>query len=130
MTDNRCPPWRNPRVVLVLSLVFLCGVLVGGLAMRQGMHRWIHNSGVGLSNGDKEMALARLTKELDLDADQQKRLEVILDDFVKYVQTLQAQMDEVRANGKDRILLILSEEQKKKFEKMLDGLDVRRNRDK
>ena len=126
MTSERCASWRNPRVLLVLFLVFLCGVLSGGLVMRLCIHGWMHTAGPGLSGDDKEIALQRLTKELDLNADQQERLEVILDDFVKYVQTLQAQMDEVRATGKDRILLILNQEQREKFKKMLGELHARR----
>jgi hypothetical protein len=51
---------------------------------------------------------------------------VILDDFVMYMQMLQAQMDEVRANGKERILRVLDEKQRDKFEKMLGGLQQAR----
>ena len=47
---------------------------------------------------------------------------LVLDDFMMYYHSLQAQMDEVRANGKARILLMLNERQKKKFEEMLDEL--------
>jgi hypothetical protein len=53
-------------------------------------------------------------------------METVLDDFVMYVQMLQAQMDDVRANGKARIMRVLDERQKKKFEKMLVGLQQAR----
>jgi hypothetical protein len=39
-----------------------------------------------------------------------------------YYQTLQGQMDEVRASGKDRIMRVLNDEQKKKFERMIADL--------
>ncbi len=63
--------------------------------------------------------MQRLTSELDLTPTQQAELETVLDDFVMYVQTLQAQMDDVRGSGKARIMRVLDEQQKKKFEKML-----------
>jgi DNA-binding MarR family transcriptional regulator len=69
--------------------------------------------------GGKQVSLQRLTSELDLTPKQQAELETVLDDFVMYVQTLQAQMDDVRASGKARILRVLDERQKQKFEKML-----------
>jgi hypothetical protein len=39
---------------------------------------------------------------------------------------LQAQMDEVRANGKYRVMRVLDEKQQKKFEKMLGVLQQAR----
>ena len=111
--------------IVTLALVFLCGLLAGGLTMRYGIHQWLHKKGTPLPGSDKEISLQRLTRELDLTPEQSRRLEVVLDDFVKYVQTLQAQMDDVRATGKERIMLILNDEQKGKFETMLNGLQAR-----
>ena len=125
MTRDPCAPWRNSRVMLTLALVFFCGVLTGGLTMRFAIHEWMHTPEPFWQEGGKEITLLRLTKELDLSPEQAQRMEMVLDDFVKYVQMLQAQMDDVRAIGKDRILLILNAEQKVKFEKMLGELQVR-----
>ena len=49
---------------------------------------------------------------------QSEQLETILDDFFTYYHTLQAQLDDVRSSGKQRILRILNDEQKKKFEQL------------
>ena len=57
---------------------------------------------------------------------QQAEMETVLDDFVMYVQMLQAQMDDVRANGKARVMRVLDERQKKKFEQMLGQLQQAR----
>jgi DNA-directed RNA polymerase sigma subunit (sigma70/sigma32) len=51
-------------------------------------------------------------KELDLTPVQVEQMETILDDFAKYYTT-------VLSDGKSRILQILNDDQKKKFEKML-----------
>jgi hypothetical protein len=126
MTDNNCPaPWRNPRVLLTLGLVFLCGLTAGGLVMRFSVHQAMHTPEPYWQEGGKEISLQRLSNELDLTPAQRQHLEMVLDDFMMYVQTLQSQMDEVRALGKDRILRILDDEQKGKFEEMLGELQAK-----
>lgn len=73
----------------------------------------------------KEISLNRFERELNLTAEQSREIKMILDDFVQYYHTLQSQMDEMRADGKLRILSVLNEEQKRKFEQMLSGLGSR-----
>ena len=125
MSWENCSSWRNPRVLLSLTLIFLCGVVGGAMVMRFAVHGIVDKGETGLPGGEKAIALERMTKELDLSTDQRRELETVLDDFVMYVQTLQAQMDEVRANGKQRILRILNDQQKQKFEKMLVDVQAR-----
>ena len=124
MTGPNCPAWKNPRLLLVLALIFLCGAIAGAIAMSTAFHHWPGSSKAAPSwrEGGKEIALQRFTKELDLSPSQTAELEMILDDFMKYYQMLQSQMDEVRATGKVRVLRILNDEQKRKFEKMLSEL--------
>jgi hypothetical protein len=47
---------------------------------------------------------------------------VILDDYAKFYQSLQDQLADVRANGKSRIMALLNDEQKQKFEQMMTDL--------
>ena len=125
MTNGHCPSWRDPRVLLILFSVFLCGVTAGGFIMRYGVHEWTHKAAPTLPADIKAASVERLTKDLNLTPEQARNLEVVLDDFVKYVQMLQAQMDDVRATGKQRIMMILNDEQKKKFENMLVEVQAR-----
>jgi Spy/CpxP family protein refolding chaperone len=127
MLKPTTPPWRNPRIVLTLTLIFLVGFLTGALSMRLEVKRAVQRQESFAEVARKEIALEKLTKDLDLTPEQRKHLDMVLDDFVKYVQMLQVQMDEVRADGKDRIMGILNPQQKKKFEKMLGELQARRN---
>ena len=120
--------WHNPRILLTLLLVFLCGSLAGALVMRYGVHPRIHRPPPRWTDGGKEISQQRFEKELDLTPEQTERIETILDDFVMYYDTLQAQMDEVRTNGKSRILDALDPDQKKKFEVMLGGLQEKQPR--
>ncbi|MBM3738597.1 MAG: hypothetical protein FJW39_22695 [Acidobacteria bacterium] len=111
-------PWRNTRILSLLLLVFLTGSAAGALGFRF-VNRQPAKPGPSWKEGGKEISLQRLRKDLDLTGDQTKEVEVVLDDFMMYYQTLQAQMDEVRANGKERILRILDPAQREKFKSMM-----------
>lgn len=122
------PSWRNPRIWLILLLVFLCGSLAGALAFRYGIRNPHPATAPYWSEAGKEISLQRLERELALTEKQSQEIAHILDDFVKYMHSLQVQMDEVRADGKRRILSVLDERQKKKFHEMLSGLSERKSR--
>jgi hypothetical protein len=122
MAAAQSPGWQNPRILLTLLVVFLCGATAGMLVMALGVHRWMHpasSSMPALKESGKEGSLQRFKKELNLTPAQTEQLETILDDFFTYYHTLQAQLDDVRASGKQRILRILDDGQKKKFEKIM-----------
>ena len=118
----------NPRILMTLLLVFLAGAAAGALGMRYGLHAIPLKPGPYWKEGGKEISLQRFKRELDLSPEQAEQMETVLDDFVLYYQTLQTQMDEVRASGKERILRILNPEQRKKFEKTMSELQARRLR--
>lgn len=118
--------WRNPRVLSILALVFLAGATAGAVGMRLGIHQSLHKNGPYWKEGGKEISLQRFKKELSLTPQQEKDMEGVLDDFMMYYQTLQAQMEEVRSAGKSRILRILNEGQKQRFERMLNDMQARR----
>jgi hypothetical protein len=118
--------WRAARLLIAVFLVFLSGALAGVLATRFAARSPQEQPASYYTIGGKKVAVDQLAKELELSHVQTQQLETILDDFVMYVQMLQSQMDDVRANGKARILSILDEKQKTKFEKMLGGMQARR----
>jgi Spy/CpxP family protein refolding chaperone len=125
--DSRCA-WQNPRVLTTLLLIFLCGAAVGAFAMRAGLHRALHPADPYWKEGGKEISLQRFKKDLNLTPSQAQQMETVLDDFMMYYQTLQGQMDEVRASGKDRVMRILDDKQRKKFETMISGLQAKQLR--
>jgi len=47
---------------------------------------------------------------------------MILDDFAKYHEDLQAQIDDMCATGKNRIVQMLTPEQRQKFEQLCNKL--------
>ncbi|MEZ5399697.1 MAG: hypothetical protein R2729_08500 [Bryobacteraceae bacterium] len=122
-------PWRDPRVVSVLMLVFLCGSVAGALGLRYASRQQVvSGAGKTWKEGGREISLQRFRTELDLTDDQANEVEAVLDDFMKYYQTLQAQMDEVRADGKERIIHILKPDQQERFKRMLSDLQARQIR--
>ena len=128
MTAGGCPPpWRDPRIVGLILLVFLCGSIAGALAARYRYKAMINAKAQAETwrMVGKEGTLQKFRKELNLTDDQSKEIEVVLDDFMMYYQTLQAQMDEVRASGKERIVRVLNPEQREKFGRMISDLQNR-----
>ena len=118
---NRAP-WQNPRILTSLLFVFLSGAVVGAIAMRLGTKPEIHRNTPYWTAGGKEISLQRLKRELNLTPDQAREIETVLDDFVMYVQTLQAQMEDVKATGKRNVMKLLRDDQKQKFERMVSEM--------
>ena len=128
MSVGGCPPpWRDPRIVGLILLVFLCGSVAGALGARYRYKSMMNAKApvdVWRTSG-KEGTLQKFRKELSLTEDQSREIELVLDDFMMYYQTLQAQMDEVRASGKERIVRVLNPEQREKFGRMLSDVQNR-----
>ena len=78
--------------------------------MNFSAHR--HRTTPFYTDAGKAFSLQKLKKELNLNEEQVKDLETILDDFGMYYRN-------VLSDGKNRVLKILNDDQKKKFEKML-----------
>ncbi len=120
----------NSRVVLTLAGVFLAGLGTGMIGMRYGLHDQIHRA-VSPSAPTQDAVPERFRTELSLTQDQTTKLSAVLADYQHYYQAVQEQIeemrlrdqiDDLRATGKSKILEILNEDQKAKFEKMT-GLD-------
>ncbi|MBM3810870.1 MAG: hypothetical protein FJW20_04475 [Acidimicrobiia bacterium] len=112
---------------MTLVLVFLTGSAAGALGFRY-VKGTQPAQAASWKEGGREITLQMLRKELSLSDHQAAEVETVLDDFMMYYQTLQAQMDEVRANGKDRIMRLLDEGQKEKFSHMMSELQARQVR--
>jgi len=103
----------DPRVVcaLTLTLVFLCGAAAGALAMNLRVHKNLHKAPFWTDSGKVEY-FERVKRELNLSPVQCEQMESILDDFTQYYRN-------VLADGKSRIMQILNDDQRKKFEQIL-----------
>ena len=103
----------DPRIVcaVTLMLVFLCGAATGAVVMNLGVHTRLHqpkfDSGAG-----KALYFERMQRDLNLTPAQLDQMRSTLNDFWQYYRT-------VLTDGKSRVEQILNEEQRKKFERML-----------
>lgn len=111
--------WSNPRAVLTFALIFLCGALVGAIAITLTSDGQSYSAALSPAERSQDLVLRNLSKELDLSADQRERMQVVLRDYFQYYHALQDQLDEVKASGQEKVLEILTEEQRAKFERMM-----------
>jgi|SRR5579862_5434283 len=115
-------PWQNPRIVSTLMVVFLAGAATGALSMQLGLHDKLHRAAPRPSAQNRDAILSQFKTELGLTQPQAEKLALVLDDYRQYYQSLQDQLDDLRATGKTRIMAILNDDQKQKFEKMMTDL--------
>jgi len=103
----------DPRLVCVvtLSLVFLCGAAAGAVVMSFGAHTRLHQPAFDTASG-KTAYFVRIRKELDLTPAQSAQMESILNDLWKYYGV-------VMNDSRTRVEQVLTEEQRKKFEHIL-----------
>jgi Spy/CpxP family protein refolding chaperone len=118
MFDSDRPSWQNPKILTTLVMVFVAGALTGAIGMRAGLHEQLHRSAAYWRGDRAEFSYQRLKTELNLTPEQSDRLKTILDDFVKYHEDLEAQIEDVRATGRNRIVQILTPDQRKRFEQL------------
>jgi Spy/CpxP family protein refolding chaperone len=119
---------RSEAAVLVVVIFFL-GALLGGVATHIYSDRVFGNPIVPV-HPTRDQIVASLTKELQLNAEQQQQLGVIIDDTRAQIQVVygpaDAQRDELRQKGRTRIRAILTPEQRPKFEAFMHNLDEKR----
>jgi len=107
--------FRNQKLACLgtLLLVFLCGALAGAAIMTNtSLHQRFHRSAPFWTEAGKQISLENWRAELNLTPAQTEEMASILEDFAKYYRS-------VTSGAKTRILNILNEDQKRKFEKLL-----------
>jgi hypothetical protein len=100
----------NPKLAcgMALALVFLCGAASGALVMDLRVHKAFRPPAFDPSAANFE----RMKRELNLTPAQSEQIQSVLNDFWQYYRT-------VLSDGKQRVEQVLTEEQRQKFERML-----------
>jgi hypothetical protein len=108
--------WSNPKVLAILTLIFLCGAAFGSAVTRQYLHSKLfpprQQEPMEVA---RHLGLSRLKAELNLSPDQEKIVTKELDDYAKYYQNIEEQREDVAELGKQRIMDVLSDQQKRRF---------------
>jgi len=116
-------PGRGPGVFLTLVAVFLAGASAGALTMSLGFREKLHTAvGRAAREPSREVILHNFKTKLGLTAEQANEITMVLEDYRHYYQSLQDQLDDLRATGKNRIVQVLDPAQRAKFEKLLMDL--------
>lgn len=108
--------WANPKVLTIFAVIFLCGAAFGSAVT----HTYLHarhpspRQHYGM-DAAQHIGLKGLVEVLNLTPEQQKTVMKELDDYAKYYQNIEDERDDVAAHGKQRILEVLTPEQRKKF---------------
>lgn len=103
----------NPKVAcaVALALVFLCGSAAGALLMDLRIHNRLRPAAFDTAAG-RTLYFERLQKELDLTPAQSEQIQSVLNDFWQYYRT-------VLSDSKQRVEQLLNDEQRKKFQRLL-----------
>jgi hypothetical protein len=122
----------NRKAMAFLVAVFVLGAAAGILGTM-----WATHTGLAAGSGapkkfTKQGAMEWLNAELQLSAEQQQQLGVILDETgVEYEairERVRPEYDQVRQRSRDRVRAILTPEQKVKFEELVRQMDEERER--
>ena len=115
---------KNPKVISTLVLVFLAGIAVGAISMQVGLHEKLHRTVSAASKppNDNDALVQRFKTQLHLTDPQTKQIADVLMEYRPYYRALQDQYDDLRSTGRNRIMEVLTEEQRQQFEKMSGDL--------
>ena len=112
---DRAPVSRtfDPRLVCAatLVLVFLCGAAAGAIFMDLRIHNRLRPPLLDSAAG-KALYFERMQKELGLTPAQSEQIQSVLNDFWQYYRT-------VLSDSKQRVEQLLDEQQRKKFDRLL-----------
>ena len=112
--------WSNPKVLVILAVIFLCGIACGSAATTAFMH-WRMRDGSSYQSMERARQIGwhKLRNELQLTPDQVRIVTKELDDYAKYYQNIEDQREDVAQLGTQHILAVLTPDQKDRFYKLL-----------
>jgi len=121
--------FEKSRASLYILLIFLCGIVSGALATNLWTN-WGRTRAAQGAQADSPPPLSRtqrlverFTREMNLTPEQTQQLTVILDEsWLKY----QRKEDATRAESRNRIRRILTDQQRVKYEEIIADADRRR----
>jgi len=106
----------------MVSVIFLAGMAAGAVGMRLVDRHWLQPPNPAFSASEKELAVQHFRRELSLDEQQARAIEAILDEFMMQQAELMTQFKSSRLSGHERIIQILNEEQRRRFQEVVNQL--------
>jgi esterase/lipase len=126
-------PTPQQKATLWLAIIFVLGAALGGVFGYYFAHRSYASERVALSpEAKRAQRREKLTRDVELTADQQKQVIAILDqaqvEYKAIHDVMDPRIESVRQTTRDQIRGLLSAEQKPKFEEFLHQIDQERKR--
>lgn len=106
----------------MVVLIFVCGVAVGGIGTHFVEQHWRSEAG----QIEAQLAMEHFRQELELNEEQARQVEAILDEFIMSQAELMSQFQTSRLSGHDRIVQILNDDQRRRFQEVWSELNTRR----
>ena len=106
----------------MVAFIFFCGMAMGGFTMILAERYWLQPRRLVLERAQEQVALEHLSTELRLDDMQTRQVGEILDQAIMEHADMMAHFKTNRDHGHDRIMKILNEEQRKRFDQVLTEL--------
>ena len=117
MSEPRVESYRG-KAFLILLIVFLGGAVAGAVSTKIFAPKVVE-IGVAPHEHEASVAVDHLREELDLDPDQVEQLQGILDYCIMKEADLLSRIELAKKDGRQRILKILNEQQRGKFDAAL-----------
>ncbi len=117
---------------IVFILVFALGVATGALGLRVYERSYGPSATGGWGRFDRARYVSRLTRDLDLTADQQQKLNRIVDqtrtEFMELRKTIAPQVSEIKQRARGQIRAMLTPDQQGRFEAFLKEWEAEKQR--
>jgi Spy/CpxP family protein refolding chaperone len=128
---SETPATRKAAIWAVV--VFLLGAAVGGMLGFGYAHHSVAAASAPLPEPERRAKrVAQMTQDFGLTSDQAKQLDAIFLEWHGKLKAIHdqsdAQIEQLRQEGRERVRAILTPEQKPKFEEFLAKLDAQRKR--
>ena len=118
MSEPRVESYRG-KAFLILLIVFLGGAVAGAVSTKIFSPKVVESTEDAPHVHHPSVAVDHLREELDLDPGQVNQLQGILDHCIMKEADLLTQIESAKEDGRRRILKILNEQQRGKFDAAL-----------
>src|SRR5215469_5947389 len=125
---------RGREAALLVFVVFVLGILLGGVADHIYGHTHAREKSVVVQQRPKQEVVDEFTHKLNLTPAQQQQLGVIISEarsrWHDLYAPLEPKREQIRQEGRDKIRAMLTPDQMPKFQQFMDELDQRRKKEK
>ncbi|HEY7838709.1 MAG TPA: hypothetical protein VIC54_08935 [Terriglobales bacterium] len=117
------------RTSTYLVLIFVSGLLLGGMLMNVAEHYWLHAHPASEYDLRQHRLIAqRMAQRLHLSAAQKNQVDAVLQQTLGQYQVLEdrlrPQFDQVRTKDRDNLRSILTPQQRGEFDRIVDQVDA------